>query len=488
MRAGRDSRIAVLGLLLAGGACALSAAERTERFDKDPGWEGHNNRAEQPRPRAVRQDFGYSRTAHTGDKLGEVGGFISPAAEPAYYARKVSRQTFDDPLTASGTLVCTGRQFHVLVGFFNAGTLNEWRTPNTIALRLSGRGDVFYAHVEYCTGRWRAGGDSPRSFPTERDPKTGRARLKGFAAKGAVHRWSLRYDPKGNKGQGVVTATIDGVTAVCHLSEGHKADGATFDRFGLLNVMKSADSGGEVWLGDVTVNGAAEDFSRDPGWDQLNNRRRYTSSVVRPRFDFGYSPTHFAGGQGKGELGGVIFRGDCRFPERMAYYADRLESLTLDKPLKASGKICMRRGVTDSTVLIGFFHSRDSVTVNSSQDNGLPKSFLGISTDGPSREGFLFSPTYRIKGGASGHSSAGASHLYPDGTAHDWALEYSPTAAGGRGQITVTLDRRSIRLDLGEGHKAGGARFDRFGIVTTWVDGNSQTLSFDDLTYTYKQD
>jgi len=172
----------------------------------------------------------------------------------------------------------------------------------------------------------------------------------------------------------------------------------------------------------------------------------------------------------------------------MAYYADRLESLTLDKPLKASGKICMRRGVTDSTVLIGFFHSRDSVTVNSSQDNGLPKSFLGISTDGPSREGFLFSPTYRIKGGASGHSSAGASHLYPDGTAHDWALEYSPTAAGGRGQITVTLDRRSIRLDLGEGHKAGGARFDRFGIVTTWVDGNSQTLSFDDLTYTYKQD
>ncbi|HKB35341.1 MAG TPA: hypothetical protein VKD72_02740, partial [Gemmataceae bacterium] len=272
------------------------------------------------------------------------------------------------------------------------------------------------------------------------------------------------------------------------VSDGHRADGATFDRFGLLNVMKSADTGGEVWLGDVTVNGTAEDFSRDPGWDQLNNRRTSTSSLVRPRFDFGYSPTHFAGGKGKGELGGVIFRGDCRFPERMAYYADRLESLTLDRPLKASGKICMRRGVTDSTVLIGFFHSRDSVAVNPSQDNGLPRSFLGISTDGPSREGFFFAPTYRTKGSGHGYARAGAPHLYPDGTPHDWALEYSPTAAGGRGRITVTVDRHSVHLDLAEGHKAAGARFDRFGILTTWVDGNSQTLYLDDLTYTCKQD
>src|SRR5437764_1191894 len=124
---------------------------------------------------------------------GEVGGFISPAAEPAFYARKLRPTTFEDALTASGTLACTGRSFHVLVGFFNAGTLNEWRTPNTIALRLSGRGDVFYAWVEYANARWRAGGDEPRGFPTSRNPKTGRAELVGFAAKGAVHRWSLRY-------------------------------------------------------------------------------------------------------------------------------------------------------------------------------------------------------------------------------------------------------------------------------------------------------
>src|SRR5262249_16394121 len=214
--------------------------------------------------------------------------------------------------------------------------------------------------------------------------RTGRARLKGFPAKGAVHRWSLRYDPKGNKGRGVVTATIDGVTAVCHLNEEHRADDASFDRFGLLNVMKSADQGGWGGLRGGTVEGGGEGLWRDRGWEGRNNRRSYTTSLVRPRFDFGYSPTQHASGQGKGELGGLVFRGDCRFPERMASYADRLETLTLDKPLKASGKVCLRRGVTDSSVLIGFFHSRDSMTVSPAQDNGLPRSFLGISADAPS--------------------------------------------------------------------------------------------------------
>src|SRR5262249_53580823 len=154
--------------------------------------------------------------------------------------------------------------------------------------------------------------------------------------------------------------------------------------------------------------------------------------------------THFAGGKNSGELGGLVFRGDCRFPERMACYGDRLGELTLDKPLRASGKVCLRRGVTDSSVLSGFYHSQDSHNGNPSQENGLPENFLGISTDGPSREGFLFAPTYRTRGRAGGHPKKGAPHIYPDGTSHDWKLEYSPTAAGGRGEITLTLDNQSI--------------------------------------------
>jgi hypothetical protein len=104
--------------------------ERTERFDRDPAWERHNNQS--VKPRSIRQDFGFSPTAHAGGKRGEMGGFITPAAEPAYYAKKLPAKSFKDPLTASGTLACTGQAFHALIGFFNADTLNEWRTPNTI--------------------------------------------------------------------------------------------------------------------------------------------------------------------------------------------------------------------------------------------------------------------------------------------------------------------------------------------------------------------
>jgi hypothetical protein len=469
-------------------ACLSAAEDRVERFDRDPGWDGHNNRAVSPAPRAISQDFGYSRTGHAGGRDGEIGGFLCPATEPAYYAKVIPAATLDNELTAAGTLAMDGRPTHALIGFFNAGTLNEWRTPNTIAIRVSGRGDVFYAWVEYSTNRWRAGGDDPRGFPTRRNPKAGRNELIGFAAQGAVHRWSLRYDPKANGGGGAVTATIDDQTAVCHLTDGHKADGATFNRFGILNVMKSADAGGDLWIDDVTINGVSDDFAADPEWDALRNRVAYVSSIVRPRFDFGFIPTRYAGGVGKGELGGVIFRGDCRDPTRMAYYGDRLAVLTLERPLRASGRVTLRRGVSDSTVLIGFYDSRDSMAVNPSQDSILPANFLGIAVDGPSREGFYFAPAYRGRGAGRGKTSRNEPpRIYPDGTSHDWTLEYSPAAAAGDGQISLILDRKAIHLDLDEGSRTAGTRFDRFGIVTTWVDGNSQTVFFDDLTYTCSQ-
>src|SRR5262249_7395529 len=157
--------------------------------------------------------------------------------------------------------------------------------------------------------RWRAGGDDPRGFTRGRDPKTGRAEPIAFAVGGAVHRWSLRYDPDANGGRGVVTATIDDHEAVCHLADRHKLDRATFNRFGLSNVMKSGDDGGEVWLDDLAVDGELEHFDADPGWEGRGNRRTYETRNVRPRFDFGFSPTRFAGGLAPGELGGVVFRG-----------------------------------------------------------------------------------------------------------------------------------------------------------------------------------
>ena len=45
---------------------------------------------------------------------------------------------------------------------------------------------------------------------------------------------------------------------------------------------------------------------------------------------------------------------------------------------------------------------------------------------------------------------------------------------------TVTLDGKSVGMDLPQGDKSGDTRFDRFGIVTPWIDGNGQVVYFDE--------
>ncbi|HEY3392494.1 MAG TPA: hypothetical protein VGK58_07295, partial [Lacipirellulaceae bacterium] len=410
---------------------AARAEERTEHFDQDPQWDGLNNRATSPEPQLIAQDFGYSRTQHAGGRaLGEIGGLLTPAAEPCFYAKPFETKSFGDKLAASGKFACTGRHFHILVGFFNASTVNEWRTPNSIVLRLYGRGDVFYAYVEYATSRWRAGGDSPGGFSTVIEAGTGRPQLKGFAS-GVPHSWSLVYDPNGNGGSGSIIAKIDDETAECHLDAGHRDDGATFNRFGVLNIPKSFDQGGEVWFDDLTLNGETEHFDSDPKWEAVGTRRTYRTASVRPRFDFGFSPTTFVGGKSAGELGGEIFRGDRRYPERLAYYGDRVGPLGLDKPLRAAGKVSLRRGVSDSTTLLGFFNSKASMAVSDTQPvAGFPESFLGVAIEGPSREGFLFYPACHASGGNVIYAYGGeVPHILPNGAPHDWSLEYDPASA-----------------------------------------------------------
>jgi hypothetical protein len=457
-------------------------AEKTERFDKDPGWEGVNNRPNSP-PRRIKQDFGYSPTSHFGGVPGEMGGQLTAAGEPAYYGLKIAPSTFDQPLTASGKITTTGREGHLLLGFFNSNTLNEWRTPNTIAIRLSGRGDVFYAWLEYCTKVWRAGGDTPQGF--QKAVPGGRPTQIEFPAKGAVLQWSLRYDPAANNGTGSVTAKLGDHTAVCHLDPGHKQDGAAFDRFGLLTVMKSADGPGDWFLDDVEVNGRTEKFDRDPKWEGRGNRREYDSPEIRPRFDFGFTRTRHAGGKGAGELGGIVYRGDGRYPDKMAWYADPLpQPLSLKAPLRISGRLALRRGVSDSTTLFGFFNSKASTAINPSQDSGFPEGFFGVGIEGPSSEGFLLYPAFRMAGNAyQDYRAAMGNRVRPDGKQHDWSLEYSPTA----GKVTVRLDQGVATLAVPPEVVAAGATFDRIGILTTRVDGNGQHVYFDDLTYTVRQ-
>jgi hypothetical protein len=454
---------------------------KTETFDADPGWDGRNNRASDPGSRQIVQNFGFDGTgSHAGGPAGEVGGFITPATEPAYYGKVISPKSFNDPLTVSGILNVPQGGGHTLIGFFNSDTVNEWRTPNTIALRIYGRGNYFLAYLDYGTSLWRAGGGS----------FGGEAAIPSGAA---IYPFSLEYDPHGAGGSGTVNATLGSYTASMTLDPAHRGDGATFNRFGILNVMKSADDPGQIWLDNLRVDGQIHRFTSDPGWDQLNSRNTYISTHVRPRFDFGYSAdTNLAGGQNNGEIGGHTFRGDSRVEfngSRMAYYGDPLkETLSLNQPLHAEGKVGFHRGVSDSSTLIGFFHSDDSMRSNDSQNSATPENFVGAVIEGPSAEGFLFYPSYGVDQegirASGGRGTPTPPYIYPNGDAHNWTLDYDPNGNGGTGSITVTLDGRSVTLNLDAGHKEIGAQFNRFGIITTHIDGSGQTVYFDDLTYT----
>jgi hypothetical protein len=468
---------------------SAAAAVRQESFDREPAnWEGVNNRNKFFELKTVGQNFGYSATSSAGGggHAGEIGGRINPAGEPAYYGYRLPAPlNLDSPMSAEGNLFVPGGSGHCLLGFFNTNTLNEWRTPNTLVARINNRGESFHCHLEYCTSRWRASAGvigeivqgeriSPAAIPI-----------------GKAHRWKLNYDPDGAGGKGLLTFTLNNATARCEIVPEHRrAGGLTVTHFGLLPVLKTWDGAGEIWLDDVTINGVAFDFSKDPKWDGFNNRRTYVTADTRPKFDFGWSRTHHAGGKMAGELGGLIFRGDCREPARMAAYGDRLGTLTLKSRLEARGKVAVLRAVSDSTASIGFYHSKHSMQSNPSQKQSIPMDYVGINIEGPSGEGFFFYPVYRThsdEGIALGSNGGKSPRIYPDRRVHDWSLRYDPESANGNGRITVGLDDQTCSLDLAPGHKAIGATFDRFGICTPWIDGNSVTVYFDDLTYTHAE-
>ncbi len=464
--------LGLLGVVL---AFATFAEERTERFDKDPGWDGLNNRPDASTLRTVTQDFGYSATERVGDAPDAIGGTISPDGRPAYYAKVIQAHSFDDTFSASGTIAVPKGAGNTLLGFFNHDTVNEWRTPNSVVMRINGRGDVFHVHLEYCTRQWRAGAgiigrydrEADRMYPVE-------------IPSGGVHTWSIEYDPNGN---GVARLTFDAYTATAELAKEHRADGAAFDRFGLLNVVKSVDSPGVLWIGGLRIDGRDESLASDPRWDGLNNRNTYLSAEVRPRFDFGYSATSFCGGATPGEIGGLFFRGDCRYANKLAYYGARLSPLDLNSALHARGTIAFRRGVSDSTTLFGFFHSQRSVEVNPSQRSAMPRDFLGLAVEGPSSEGFFVYPCYRSDGDEEGNAAGSRPpHIYPDGARHEWTLDYDPQT----GLLSASLDGIRVELPIAEAARTTGMEFDRFGFVTPWIDGNGQRVYLDDITYTCK--
>jgi hypothetical protein len=453
-------------------ASAQPAELREENFSSDPLWEGYRNRLVPTPAGTTRQDFGYRTTSHArGAKPGEIGGWIQRSVTPAYYAKKISAKTLNDRLSASGKFAVTQAEggSGMLFGWFNENS-RGWRTPNSIAFRIDGSGGNYRVFFEYGTQHWLTGGMG--CFEGERYQTT---KTKPFPSNGTVHEWSLTYDPDGAAGKGQVTFILDGKEYVLLLADGHKEDGAVFNRFGMWNLQTSG-SGLEIYFDDLVINSEAEAFNCDPKWDALGSQVEFEDRALRPLHDFGYTRTNRAGGKA-GEIGGIIWR-----DESPSYYAAKVRPFCLDDELFASGRLAFTGAGSDSGVCIGWF---DSTTKrNKTADHQeRQKNLLAIMIEGPSRIGHYFRPVYSNSTG-DGELKQSGPIIRPDGAAHRWLLHYRPDGAGGSGQITFKLDDHEETFNLKPGVRSAGATFNRFGIFNIQFGGHFVYVYLDDLSYT----
>jgi hypothetical protein len=267
------------------------------------------------------------------------------------------------------------------------------------------------------------------------------------------------------------------------LAEGHRADGARFDHFGIWNVQAPGDQL-ELYLDDLEVDGRQLPFDADPQWDAERNNVQYTERFVRPFHDYGFSPTNHAGGR-PGEMGGIVFR-----DERPSYCAAPTNELTLDDELIATGRFSLNKAASDSGVYFGWFNSANK-RAKSTPDYQQPQaSHLAALVEGPSRAGHYFRPAYGAQDGVGQIAGETASSgrtwplVFPDGRPHEFRIHYRPQAAGGRGTIETSLDGVSDVLELRPGDRERGAKFDRFGIFNLQAGGHAVEIYLDDLEFT----
>ena len=447
---------------------------RAQSFDADPGWDGFRNRLQPTRPHVVRQAFGRRPTNKAGGKRpGEAGGWVQRSITPASYAVPVASKTLDDKLSFSGRFAVhrDDSSTGTLLGFFNDKASRGWRTAHSLALRVDGNGGKFWVFFEYGTRAWKAGCKGCFEGEAYQTTKT-----KPFLADGTPHDFTFTYDPAGGEGRGVITFVLDRNEYRLTLDEGHKAEGAAFNRFGVFN-QQTTGGGMDVYFDDLVVNGEALPLDDDRGWEGRGNHVEYEDRALRPLHDFGFSPTKYAGGRRPGELGGLVWR-----DERPAYYGDAVGPFTLDQELRASGKLAFTGAGSDSGVYLGWFDSKTKRANEHAEHERAQRNLLGIMVEGPSRVGHYFRPVYRLGDGQGAAPEAGPI-IRPDGAAHEWSVHYDPRGAGGRGKITVRLDDHVQAIDLPPGAKSAGTTFDRFGIVNHQVGGNHVYLYLDDVTY-----
>jgi len=451
---------------------------KTETFDRDPGWEGHNNRIALKNVPTVTQNFGYSSTHFAGKAAGEMGGQVWRSTTPAFYAARIPARTLNDSLAASGTFVITAPSGSAgcFFGWFDSTKLPSGGRPiGSLGLNINCEKAGGQLAVRLIASSNKACGTFITPFTP--GPTHG---LHTPLKKGIRFTWALRYDPAANNGNGRFQFSIrrldgpledwEGKTFSVDVPPQVRKDGATFDHFGLVNGGKS---GGpmSIYFDDVEYDETKEDFSRDPGWNASGNRATFKEPEPSGAHHFGFSAhTNHAGGR-PGEIGGAFWRTEKNF----GYYADRVGPFTLEDRLEASGKVMLAIGAPDSAVCFGWF-SGQRQSVDKPFDSA---NFLGVAIGGPTRVGHYFRPMCVTAKGTRRRAAAGP--LLVPGQVCEWSVRFDPA---GTGSLRVTLGGESVTLDLKRGDKQEGARLDRFGLVTSRPGGGLVKIWFDDLRYT----
>jgi hypothetical protein len=447
----RASLIAFLVCLAAHGIVVIAAAAdgpataqtkmKRESFDRDPKWDGRNNRQSPANPPVVRQNFGFSDTHHAGKARGEIGGEMWQGSRPAYYGKVIEAKSFEDALSASGTVTLLHGQsisgWHttcsVYVGWFNADAGDLiWRPLNFVGFRMqtSNEPDGCIVEMTYGTSQYQAGGlwvNAAGGGQDKNPSELQSSNLLTIKPDRAKHEWAIAYDPKADNGRGEIIFTFDGNESRLSI-RAHRKVGAKFNRFGIFT-PRVPGLKVVTYFDDITIDGKSEDFSKDPGWEGVGNRERYEDPVQYAYNDFGYSAkTNHAGGKA-GELGGRFFSCNPSENEFKAHYGDRVGKLSLNDRLLARGKFAAKDYAIDSTFALGWFNAAEQ---------GWPiKDFVGVYFDSLSDAGRLVQPMYGTSAGTADRSGKWLPWT-PDGTRYDWALEYDPHGADGRGAITYT--------------------------------------------------
>ena len=480
-------------------SCSLAGAQalKLETFDRDPGWEGHNSRIVPKKPLTVIQDFGYSATNHAGKASGEIGGRIQRSTTPASFAARIPVKTLDDRFSASGSFAVTKSEggAGVFFGFFNSRQPGGSGRPiGSLGLDFDfeGKGGRLATRLITSTNK------SCGTFITPYLP--GKFRPTPIKNDGTRYHWTLAYDPQAAGGHGQFVFTMRSDTHIAEnygslpenaekeaqarfpntqtftvdLTPGFRREDATFDRFGLLNMMKSGGAA-MMFFDDVQIDGHPEDFSREPDWIGAGNRRTYEDHEVVGAHDFGFSAkTNHAGGVA-GEVGGGLWRSG-----EFGYYADRVGLLNLDQRLEARGKVMLVTAGPDSDMHIGWFSSAGKT--KSPDESG---NFIGIHVGGPTRIGHYFIPQFATATGTKGKVDAGP--VLTPGKLFEWSLVYDPAGNSGNGEMRVTLGAESVTLALKPGQKRQGATLDRFGLFTSQAGGQMVKIYLDDLQYSTGQ-